>query len=204
MIISNRVKENVKWLCGEKGVKYNVVEQQCHLSFGAIGNRNYRLSIDDVYYIAQFFNVTVDDLMSQDYYTASLNKRIDELEEELSELHSIKRLLQQSNVGLPSVDKTIDDVSRTKPTRRRHMNITPDKTVIEFVNAGFYQITENVNDYIPTWDIYKVYSTVTPDPVDRRVFGRYMKAMIPCNENRALKRTIDGKSTSVIYGIKTN
>lgn len=208
MIISERFKENVKWMCSSKGINYSKVEKQCHLPYGSIGGK-YKFNLDDAYYIAQFFNTTVDDLMSNDYYTAALSNKIDELqnhisdlENELSSLKLIQDSLISGDIGLPQVNKTIDDYVIKKPSRRKPMKITPDDSVVEFMDAGFYKVTNNPNDYIPTRDIYKVYSDVSSTPVDHRVFGRYMKALIPCNAVKALKVTIDGKSTSVIYGIK--
>ena len=204
MIISERFKENVKWMCGSKGVKYSKVEEVCHLPYGSIGS-NYKFGLDDAYYIAQFFNSTVDDLMSNDYYTAALHKRIEELENELAGLQAIRDSLISDDIGLPQVNKTIDDcVYKKHSKKRKPMRYLPNHGVADFIDAGFFEITNNTNDYIPTRDIYKVYSEVSTNPVHHTLFGRSVRAIIPCNADKSLKRTImiNGKSTSIIYGIK--
>lgn len=58
------ILENIRMLCSEKGVNINKVERACDLSHGSIRKwDDHSPSVDKAKAVADYFGITVDDLI---------------------------------------------------------------------------------------------------------------------------------------------
>lgn len=194
--IENKFKTNVRSLCYMNDIEPSELKFKLHLE-----NDIFKVvTLDDVYRLSRFFNVSIDSMITRDFYLERINS--------LPTVNDFSPVEEEDEC-----EEVIEETPKSEPSSKESK--VPEGKPIEtftndsfkdFINLGLYEITGNEFDFVTLDELYEMYEeSSTSGKLPRMYFTRCLTLLIGRGLNPKPsdhKMMVDGELKTVIFGIK--
>ena len=192
--IENKFKTNVRSLCYMNGIEPSELKFKCNLEndiFKAV-------TLDDVYRLSRFFNVSIDSMITRDFYLERINS--------LPTVNDFSPIEEEDDEDVEETPKPEPSGKESNVSGGKPIKTFTNDSFKDFINLGLYEITGNEFDFVTLDELYEMYEeSSTSGKLPRMYFTRCLALLIGGDLNPKPsdhKVMVDGELKTVIFGIK--